>query len=300
MATRIPVSVVVPVKNEAKNLARCLGPLSRFAERIVVDSGSEDGTQEIARRHGATLLQFEWNGRYPKKRNWTLANYSFSTDWVLFLDADEVVSRAFCDEVEKVVRQGVHDGYWIQYTNYFLGRRLRYGIAQRKLALFRIGKGFYERIEERGWSKLDMEVHEHPIVSGTTGELSTEVEHRDYRGLARFLDRHLDYASWEARRFLVLKRPGFEGSDQLTRRQRFKYNNIHRWWYPAFYFLFTYVVKKGFLDGSAGLYYAFYKSWYFHTVRLLISEYGAEDRGPSQSSRCLASGWGSECSKGER
>ena len=81
----LPVTVVIPVKNEALNLPRCLGRLAEFEHIVVVDSGSSDTTCEIAERAGAEVLQFNWDGRFPKKRNGVLRNYTFKTEWVLFL-----------------------------------------------------------------------------------------------------------------------------------------------------------------------------------------------------------------------
>jgi glycosyltransferase involved in cell wall biosynthesis len=271
LARPIPVTVAVPVKNEERNLGRCLSALSRFTEVIVVDSGSTDRTLEIAREAGAKVVEFHWNGRYPKKRNWVLLNQTLANPWVLFLDADELVDDRFCDEVAAAAT-GRHNGYCLNYTNYFLGRRLKHGVPQRKLALFKVGAGLYERIEEDSWSGLDMEVHEHPVVEGTVGEIRAPVEHNDFRGLDKFLDRHRDYALWEARRFLLLERQSSVGSPALSPRQRFKYRHIARWWYPWFYFLYAYVVRLGFLDGAAGFHYAFYKAWYFLTTRLMIRE----------------------------
>jgi glycosyltransferase involved in cell wall biosynthesis len=267
----LAVTVVVPGKNEEINLPRCLDRLSRFKEVIVVDSASADRTVEIARERGAKVLQFGWNGQYPKKRNWVLLNQRFSTEWVLFLDADEFVTDAFCDEVARAVTSGAYDGFWLNYRNYFLGQELRHGVTQRKLALFKVGKGLYERIDEQAWSPLDMEIHEHPIIEGATGEISTRIDHRDDRGIAKFLERHRDYAVWEANRILLLERQSSK-SAQLTSRQRFKYANIENWWYPWFYFVYTYIVKLGFLDGSAGFYYSFYKAWYFLSIRLLVRD----------------------------
>jgi glycosyltransferase involved in cell wall biosynthesis len=269
---RLPVSVVVPVKNEERNLGRCLAALTRFSEVIVVDSGSTDATPQIARNHGATLLQFVWDGAFPKKRNWVLLNHRFATDWVLFLDADEIVSEAFCEEVEQAIRSSQHNGYWLNYSNHFLGRRLKYGVPQKKLALFRVGSGLYERIQEASWSKLDMEVHEHPIIEGPVGEIGATIEHNDFQGLGKFIDRHRDYAIWEANRVLLLRREEILRDDTLTKRQTFKYRNIDRWWFAWFYFAYTYILKRGFLDGVAGFYYAFYKAWYFLSIRLLIAE----------------------------
>lgn len=271
-APTIPISVVVPVKNEEANLARCLERLGRFAQVIVVDSASSDRTPEIARKFGARLIEFNWNGKYPKKRNWTLLNHKLACDWVLFLDADEIVDEAFCVAAEDALRSTEHEGYWLNYSNWFLGRPLRHGLPQKKLALFRVGKGLYERIEEDHWSALDMEIHEHPIIDGSVGEIKARIEHNDDRGVAKFIDRHRDYALWEARRFELLRRGGSAPLAQLTGRQRVKYRHLDKWWYPWFYFLYSFVVRGGMFDGAAGFHYAFYKTWYFHTIRLLIVE----------------------------
>jgi glycosyltransferase involved in cell wall biosynthesis len=246
--------------------------LGRFAEVIVVDSMSTDATPDIARRYGAKLLQFRWNGGYPKKRNWVLMTESLAADWVLFLDADELVDDRFCDLVAAAVSSEQHNGYWLKYRNYFLGRELRHGVLQKKLALFKIGCGLYERIDELAWSNVDMEVHEHPIIEGSVGEIDAAVEHRDLHGISKFVERHREYALWEARRFLSLQRDPGRSAAGLTRRQRFKYATIHLWWYPWAYFAYSYLLKLGFLDGSPGFYYASYKAWYFCTVRLLIRE----------------------------
>lgn len=275
----IPITIVVPVKNEEANLARCLSRLGRFAEVIVVDSGSTDRTQQIALEHGARVVDFAWDGRYPKKRNWLLLNHKLACDWVLFLDADEFVDDAFCDAAAAAIRAGGYDGYWLCYTNWFLGQRLRFGLPQRKLALFRVGKGLYERIEEDGWSRLDMEIHEHPIIDGAVGEITAPIDHNDDRGLPKFIDRHRDYALWEARRVGLLGAGGAAAEEKLTDRQRFKYRHLTKWWYPWFYFLYTYVVRGGFRDGAAGFHYAFYKAWYFNTIRLLVGEERARKAG---------------------
>ncbi len=268
---KIQISVVIPVKNEEKNLRQCLERLERFEEVFVVDSGSTDGTKNIAESFGARWVDFDWNGRYPKKRNWFLTTQSINTDWVLFLDADEYVDDSFCDEVEVATRQADFDGYWLEYENYFLGKKLKHGLEQRKLALFKKDVALYEYIEEDRWSKFDMEIHEHPLLDGDVGYIDCRIEHNDYKGLSHFIGKHNEYAQWEAMRIEILTHNprSFEG---LTSRQRFKYKNICKWWYPWFYFVFTFVLKRGFVDGSSGFNYAFYKAWYFHTIRLMIKE----------------------------
>lgn len=267
----LPVTAAVPVRNEEANLARCLTRLNRFAEVVVIDSGSTDQTREIAENFQVRIVDFRWDGRYPKKRNWMLLNAPPKQPWVLFLDADEFVDQQFCDALANAIAAPDYQGYWLNYTNYFLGKKLKYGLEQRKLSLFRVGKGFYERIDEDGWSQLDMEIHEHPIVSGRVGEIKVPIEHCDYKGIGKFIEKHRHYALWEARRYRELEEDTAAWKN-FTLRQRFKYRYLNRWWYPWLYFIFTYLIKRGFLDGGAGFHYAFYKAWYFQTIRLLIRE----------------------------
>jgi glycosyltransferase involved in cell wall biosynthesis len=268
----LPVTVVIPVKNEECNLAKCISRLHRFAEIVVVDSGSTDRTLDIAREYGARTIQFDWNGEFPKKRNWYLLNHTPANEWVLFLDADEFVTDEFCHELEQAIAEGCHDGFWLNYTTHFTGHPLRHGDPQRKLATFKFGKGLYERVDEVAWSGLDMEVHEHPLIDGSVGEIFARIDHDDDRGIAKFLDRHREYALWEARRYHRLCAAGPEAWMQLTDRQRMKYRNIDKWWFAPVYFIATYVLRCGFLDGSPGLQFAFCKLWYFNSIRLLIQE----------------------------
>ena len=273
MTKKIAVSVIIPVRNEEANLAGCLARLGAFDEVIVVDSGSEDRTCQIATHHGAQVLQFNWDGHYPKKRNWVLLNHHFRNDWVLFLDADEQVTTDFCREVSVAIQESRCVAFWLHYTNYFLGRPLMRGEPQRKLALFKVRKGLYEKIDEDAWSGLDMEIHEHPLIDGEIGEIGARIDHKDDRGVAKFIDRHKDYAVWEARRTLQLRKAGHDTLSQLTDRQLKKYRSFEKWWFAPTYFCWNYFLKRGFLDGYAGLSYAFYKFWYFWTIRLLIREY---------------------------
>jgi glycosyltransferase involved in cell wall biosynthesis len=268
---RVPVSVVVPVRNEERNLAECLSRLSRFAEVVVVDSGSTDRTEDIARAAGVTYLLFTWNGTFPKKRNWVLLNHDLAGSWVLFLDADEYVTDAFVDELANVLPTTSHVAFWIEYTNHFMGQRLRHGPPMRKLALLKQGSGLYERIPEQSWSALDMEVHEHPVVSGTTGLLRTPVEHNDYKNLHAYLARHNEYSSWEAARWAALSVTP-QSWNHLTPAQRRKYGSLTRWWLAPAYFLYSYVWKLGFLDGTHGFAFAFLKAAYFYQIRLKIHE----------------------------
>lgn len=268
---RLPITVVVPVKNEERNLPKCLSRLGQFASIVVVDSGSTDRTEAIARESGAEYLLFQWDGRFPKKRNWVLLNRKFTTPWVLFLDADEYIPQSFVDELAAVLPTTTHDGFWIQYSNYFMGRELRHGSPMRKLALIRVGAGLYERIDENEWSKLDMEVHEHPVLPGTQGTLTATIEHNDYKGIHAYIARHNDYSSWEAARHSKLMSTP-QAWEHFTPIQRKKYRALAKWWLAPAYFLHSYVIKRGFLDGGVGLIFAILKAIYFFQIRLKIIE----------------------------
>jgi glycosyltransferase involved in cell wall biosynthesis len=272
------VTVVIPVKNEGTNLPVCLARLAGFGNIVVVDSGSSDETCAIARDAGADVLAFDWDGKFPKKRNWVLETYAFKTEWVLFLDADEFVSEAFKAELAGVLQDTEFVGYWLNYERWFLGKQLRHGDEFNKLALFRVGAGAYERMEENQWSALDMEIHEHPVLDGAIGEISAPIEHNEYRGLHHYIAKHNEYASWEASRTLCLtgKECGVKSESEewqgLTARQQAKYRHIAKWWAAPVYFIRGYIFKGGFLDGAVGFHFALGKAIYFYQIRLKIKE----------------------------
>lgn len=269
----LDVTVVIPVKNEAVNLPQCLARLTAFEHIVVVDSGSTDATCASARDAGAEVLNFNWNGQFPKKRNWVLRHYAFQTEWVLFLDADEFISEAFVRELESSLADTPHDGFWLQYERWFLGAQLKHGDEFTKLALFRVGAGEYERIEEDQWSHLDMEIHEHPVLTGSIGSIHAPIEHNEYRGLHHYIAKHNEYASWEAARYLqLIQQPNGAAWQALTERQQKKYSYLAKWWAAPVYFLRAYFLKGGFLDGAVGFHFAAMKSYYFYQIRLKIRE----------------------------
>lgn len=253
------VTVVIPVQNEEKNLPLCLDSVSRFKHVVIVDSGSTDATCEIAARRGREVVQFKWNGEFPKKRNWMLRAYKFQTPWAFFLDADERLTDAFCEELAKELPESRHDAYFISMYNWFLGKMLKHGDVTRKTAIVRVGFGEYEKIMEHRWSHLDMEVHEHIIVKGTIGDIKTPIEHYDLRNLSSYYDKHNQYSDWESNRYLAIAdelKPGTAVWSQLTKRQRIKYSLFENKLLPWIYFFYVYIWKRGFLDGAAGYYFA--------------------------------------------
>jgi glycosyltransferase involved in cell wall biosynthesis len=264
---KIPVTVIVSVKNEALNLPSCLEKLKRFAQIIVVDSGSSDETITIATAMGSEVLQFVWDGKFPKKRNWALQNASLLHEWVLFLDADEFVTEDFVNEVEIKTQNPDYNGYTIQFENYFMGKKLRYGYGFQKSALFKKSKGAYEKIEEDLWSHLDMEVHEHPIIEGNVGVIKSKVIHKDFKNLDHYIAKHNAYSTWEAQRYLQLKQ---SKNSQLSLNQKIKYGLLNTGLLPMVYFIGAYFLKLGFLDGKEGFYLARFKAHYFFQIQTKV------------------------------
>ena len=258
---RVPLSVLIPTRNEEQNIARCLDALKDWADEIViVDSQSEDDTTSIAECYGATILQFHYEGGWPKKRQWALDTHYFRNDWILLLDADEILLDPIKQEIEGAIKSDELDGYWLKFQLYFLGKQMRHGgFDLWKLFLFRKGKGHYEkRLEDQNKSMSDIEVHEHVVVDGPVGRLKNPIRHESFYSLYRFIHKHNEYSEWEARVYQEghqgeLK-PSLWGS-QAQRRRWLKSKFVHLPGFSIMTFLYHYVFQLGFLDGKQGLIY---------------------------------------------
>jgi glycosyltransferase involved in cell wall biosynthesis len=249
------------------NIAKCISSARKLGPVIVLDSGSDDKTCEIARSHNAEVHTFKWNGKYPKKRNWYLINNKEDLDWVLFLDADEILTDAAINEIRSKTLSAKEVGFYLNYRVKFEGKYLKYGIKQRKLALFRVGSGLYEKIDETSWSNFDMEIHEHPILTGKVGKIKNFLLHDEYKGPVNFMEKHLEYAKWEAKR---CKEIDVKTYTNFNFRQQIKYTLLKRWWLSQFYFMLGAIAFMGVLDGRRGVRYLRLKKWYFHTIYILL------------------------------
>ena len=146
-----------------------------------MDSQSTDSTVEIARAFGAEIAQFHYHGGWPKKRQWALDSLSFQNDWVLLLDADEVLTPDLVNEIREAIRDPDLIGYRVFLRLNFLGKELRFGgNGFWKLSLFRRGKGYFEcRLKDQDQSMSDIEVHEHVIVEGRIGKMRHVLPHHN-------------------------------------------------------------------------------------------------------------------------
>jgi glycosyltransferase involved in cell wall biosynthesis len=255
---KTPVSVLVPVKNEAENLSRCLPALLWADEVYVVDSQSSDETSQVAAEFGATVVQFHFNGTYPKKKNWALENLPFRNEWVLIVDADEVVVPELAAEIERRIAQDESEGYYLNSRYYFLGRRIRHcGYSECwNLRLFKHSLGRYEKmLDLTGGRTGDNEAHEHVELAGRVLSLENELEHHAYPTIAAWVEKHNRYAIWEAALHDQILRepiPTTIGGAQRFRR-RLKKIAARLPMRPLIRFLYAYFLKLGFLDGRPGL-----------------------------------------------
>jgi len=271
-AGKLPVSVIVAVRNEATNLPRCLQALGDVGEVYVIDSQSTDDTVEIARSHGAQVVQFHYQGGWPKKRQWAMNTLPIAYDWILLLDTDEVFSPELSEEICSAIQNPALNGYSILLRTWFLGRALRHGdVGLWKLSLFRRGKGQYEcRLKDQDASMADMEVHEHVVVEGPTARLRNPLIHHNVESLSRYIQKHDEYSNWECR--VLMQRggdkqlpPSLLGS-QAQRRRWLKRKLFAVPGSPFLLFLYRYVLRFGFLDGVPGLIYCGFQAvQMFHT-----------------------------------
>ena len=257
---KVPISLLVPCKNEETNLARCLKSVPWVKEIFVVDSKSSDKTSIIAEKHGAKVVQFYYTGGWPKKKNWALENLPFTHEWVLILDADECLPPEAEEEVRKIVTnpEEKHTGYWINRRYFFLGKPLKHAYFPNwNLRLFRHKLGRYEKITDLSTDSGDHEIHEHVVVQGTTGKLISIMDHHAFPTIDSFVEKHNRYSNWEAIIESSAKDDDTALQHEAVKGKR-KLRKIFRKlpFRPTLRFLYVYLWQGGILDGWAGYVFA--------------------------------------------
>ncbi len=281
--SKIPVTVLIPAKDEEANLPACLQSLQRAAEIFVVDSQSSDRTAEIAKNYGANVVQFNFNGHWPKKKNWSLDNLPFHNEWVLIVDCDERIPDELWTEIAAVIENPDYDGYYLNRRVFFLGQWIRHGgkYPDWNLRLFKHKKGRYENLcTEDIPNTGDNEVHEHVILPGKVGYLKNDMLHEDFRDLYHWLARHNRYSNWEARVYLNLLTgkddSGTIGAslfgDAVQRKRFLKKVWVRLPFKPLLRFILFYIIQRGFLDGNAGYIYARLLSQYEYQIGVKLFE----------------------------
>lgn len=217
------LTAVIITRNEADRIGACVAALGFCDAILVVDSGSVDDTVAIAATAGATVIETDWPGFVAQKsRALGLAN----SEWVLSIDADEVVDVTLAAAIQAAVAANQFDGFELSRRNIWLGHALQGGFAwpDRRLRLVRrdrarwIGRDPHDRLE----------------VSGKVGQLDGELLHNSYRSLADHLARIDRYTCIDARRGTLV--------DLAVR--------------PAWHVFVALILKRGLRDGAPGVFYA--------------------------------------------
>jgi glycosyltransferase involved in cell wall biosynthesis len=275
----LPVTAIVAARNESRNLPRCLESLHDVGEIYVIDSQSTDETAQIAESYGAHVVQFHYQGGWPKKRQWAMESLSLAHDWILLIDADEALTPELVYEILDSTRNPSIDGYYIALRMYFLGRELRHsGASFEKLSLFRRGKGRFEcRLREQDASMADMEVHEHIVVEGKTAKLHHPLLHHNVESLSHYIRKHDEYSNWDARVWLAREAASRELEPSLSGSQAQRRRWLRRKLFmvpgsPLLFFFYKYIIRLGFLDGVPGLIYCGLQGIQFFHIKAKIYE----------------------------
>ncbi len=281
--SKIPVSVLIPAKDEERNLPACLTSVARADEIFLVDSQSRDRTGEIAESFGAKVVQFYFNGSWPKKKNWSLENLPFRNDWVLIVDCDERIPPELWDEIAVAIANPNYTGYYLNRRVLFLGTWIRHGgkYPDWNLRLFQHKKGRYENLStEEVPNTGDNEVHEHVILQGRVGYLKNDMIHEDFRDIYHWIERHNRYSNWEARvYFNIITGKDDSGTigghlfgDAVQRKRFLKKLWVWLPFKPTIRFILFYIIQLGFLDGKAGYIYGRLLSQYEYQIGVKLYE----------------------------
>ncbi|MFC5345668.1 glycosyltransferase family 2 protein [Brevundimonas staleyi] len=278
------VAVLILTHNEALHIRRSIESVSTFASEVfLIDSGSTDRTVEIAESLGATVLKHPWTN-YAQQFQWGLDHAPITADWVMRLDADEVIEADLAAEIGSrllTLPTGV-SGVNLKRKHVFMGRWIKHG-GRYPLTLLRIWRSGKARIEQR-W------MDEHMLLTeGSTVTFDGGFADVNLNDLTFFTDKHNKYASREAIDVLNQKYDLFPRDEALDAKSASAaasgkrwlkeglYNRLPFWVGPLGYFLYRYIIQLGFLDGREGLiYHGLQGGWYRFLVAAKIVEWDRE------------------------
>lgn len=266
-----PISVLILTKNEQQDLPGCLESVAWSDDIHVYDSFSTDRTVDIAKAFGATVTQRSFDN-WASHQNWGLANLPFKHPWVFYIDADERMTPELVDAVNAAVAAPKDNvAFRLQRRDFFLDTWLKHvQTSPFYMRLFRPGKMRYERL-----------VNPISLADGPVGEVAGYLDHFPFsKGMGHWFERHNGYSRLEAEQILFNRRSRtpFSIAKALTARD-FHERRFHQkeLFYrlplrPLVKFLLLYVVKRGFLDGRAGLRYAVLQAIYEYMIVLKVKE----------------------------
>lgn len=273
------ITAIVLTYNEELHIQRCINSIKLLTDSIlVVDSFSKDDTLNIVKKNNIDFLTREWPGNHSEQFNWALGQLPKNTDWVIRIDADEILDSDLIINIKKAVsRVGpVINGITFKRRIVFQGKTIRFGGvgSNTVLRLFRFGFGLSE-------SKI---MDEHIVVEGKIASINGYIYDINLNSLSWWIDKHNSYASKEA--FEILKDQfqidvftpniNFHYSPKIKLVKFFKnsiYMNLNPRYRAFCYFLFRYIFLLGFLDGYKGFSFHLLQGfWYRYLVDLKTLE----------------------------
>lgn len=267
------LTTIILTYNEEKNIANAINSVKKLAKRIVVvDSFSTDKTIEIAKSLGAEIIEHEFENQ-AKQFIYAINHLEIDTQWIMRLDADEIISKKASKEIEEICffnKDTDINGIVVRFEVNFLGKKLRHGgiYPFKKMIIYKKNKGYME----------DRAMDEHIVLSeGKSIELKHDSYHRDYKDLNAWIDKHNKYSSREVEDYFLNNN---QESKQLNKSAKIKRFIKFKIYYKLplgtrahLYYLYRYYFKLGFLDGKEGKIFAFMQAyWYRFLVDAKIFE----------------------------
>lgn len=260
--TLLPITAIIVTKNEESRVARCLNSLKSFAEIIVVDSNSTDRTCDIVHTYDLEIIDFTWNGQYPKKRQWCLDTIPLQYDWVFFIDADEEVTPEFVAALRSINWNTAHQaGFFVKASYVMNGRILHHGLKNNKLCLLHKDRMAFPVVDDLDIPGMgEIEGHYQPIPKHKSpiGQITPPILHYAFQG---WEERHKRYARWET----IMDERNAWPQDSRWIKALFKALPFR----SEAAFLHSYILKAGFLDGQEGFILAQSRWRYYRMIRAL-------------------------------
>lgn len=268
-ATIMPVSVIILTFNEEDNIAQCLKALTWSDDIWIVDSNSTDETVSIAKATGAQVVSRPWSG-FAEQRNFALDNLPLRHKWIFHLDADEFVTSELAAELRRIAAADRGNGdvtaFEVPFRMFFMGRWLRYGGTYPNYQV-RFGRKDALRFTQVGHGQREK------LIFGRLGQLKSCILHFNFsKGIGPWISKHIEYARDEAEQSLATPDQGAAFIQGLTFPTRLR-RVLKRWSVvlpvrPIFRFLYMYVLRRGFMDGPAGVHYCMLVSIYEYLVSI--------------------------------
>lgn len=264
MTKKIPLTIIILVYNEEKNIEKCLKSIREWAQDIfIVDSFSTDNTLSIAGKYTDKIYQHKFES-FAKKFNWALENLPITTEFVMRLDADEVVvdPEGFFYKLKKWMGEK-HNvvGLYINRRYFFLNHWIRYGgmYPRKVLRVWRTGSAFFE----------DRLIDEKMIINGSWDSLNIDIADTCQKGFAHWMTKHLQYAKREAieSRMMCEHKSSYEYEfDNITYKNKQRYYRLPIFVRPFAYFIYRLILQKGFKDGFIGIAYHFMHAFVYREL----------------------------------